>query len=110
MRVLHLDLHPDNVILTYRGPVLIDWRNATEGPPDLDVALSALILAQVAVDESDLSSIAEALLRAFMVQTEATPLQLLERAVAIRRADPNLTTKELNHLPLAAALVRMSWS
>lgn len=50
IRILHLDLHPDNVMLSSRGPVLIDWRNATEGPPDLDVALSALILAQVAAD------------------------------------------------------------
>jgi aminoglycoside phosphotransferase (APT) family kinase protein len=39
-RVLHLDLHPDNVILTAGGPVLIDWRNAVDGPPDLDVALT----------------------------------------------------------------------
>jgi len=51
VRILHLDLHPDNVILSQRGPVVIDWRNATEGPPDLDLALSALILAEVAVDE-----------------------------------------------------------
>ncbi len=26
--VLHLDLHPLNVILTPRGPVVIDWTNA----------------------------------------------------------------------------------
>ncbi|MEH0973809.1 phosphotransferase [Micromonospora sp. CPCC 205546] len=51
VRVLHLDLHPENVMLTSRGPLVIDWRNATEGPADLDVALSAVILAQVAVDE-----------------------------------------------------------
>src|SRR6266498_2612818 len=25
-RVLHLDLHPDNVVLSPRGPVVIDWR------------------------------------------------------------------------------------
>src|SRR5271169_6725298 len=27
--VLHLDLHPANVMLTSRGPVVIDWSNAS---------------------------------------------------------------------------------
>ena len=27
-RLLHLDLHPDNVLLSSRGPVVIDWTNA----------------------------------------------------------------------------------
>ncbi|MEV4225149.1 phosphotransferase [Nonomuraea sp. NPDC049725] len=48
-RVLHLDLHPDNVLLSPRGPVVIDWQNAELGPPALDWATSALILAQAAV-------------------------------------------------------------
>src|SRR5689334_6315742 len=39
VRVLHLDLHPDNVILDPRGPVVIDWRNTREGAPDLDAAM-----------------------------------------------------------------------
>ncbi len=47
--ILHLDLHPQNVMVTSRGPVVIDWRNAAEGPADLDVAMTALILAEVAV-------------------------------------------------------------
>ncbi|MFJ9081069.1 phosphotransferase [Streptomyces sp. NPDC102384] len=49
-RVLHLDLHPDNVIRTPNGPVVIDWANAEVGEPGLDWAMSALILAEVAVD------------------------------------------------------------
>lgn len=48
-RILHLDLHPDNVMLTSQGPVVIDWCNTAEGPPGLDWAMSALIHAQVAV-------------------------------------------------------------
>ncbi|GGL92713.1 hypothetical protein GCM10010129_40570 [Streptomyces fumigatiscleroticus] len=35
-RVLHLDLHPDNVMLTPGGAVVIDWGNTQEGPPGLD--------------------------------------------------------------------------
>ena len=37
---LHLDLHPNNVILSDDGPMLIDWSNAAVGSGDLDVALT----------------------------------------------------------------------
>jgi aminoglycoside phosphotransferase (APT) family kinase protein len=42
-RLVHFDLHPDNVILGSDGPVLIDWTNAHGGHPDGDVALTWLI-------------------------------------------------------------------
>lgn len=65
--VIHLDLHPDNVVTTAGGPVLIDWRNATDGPADLDIAYSALILAQVAVDATTaLAPVADALVGPFL--------------------------------------------
>ena len=106
VRVLHLDLHPDNVMLTSRGPVVIDWRNATEGPADLDVALSALILAQVAVDEAHpLAPQAAALLSAFIDCVGGNPLSVMDEAVAIRRNDPALTTSERERLDAAAALI-----
>jgi aminoglycoside phosphotransferase (APT) family kinase protein len=44
-RLVHLDLHPENVILTARGPVVIDWTNARRGDPDLDTAMTWVILA-----------------------------------------------------------------
>lgn len=43
-RVLHCDLHPDNVILAGRGPVAIDWMAAVCGDPAADAARTALIL------------------------------------------------------------------
>jgi tRNA A-37 threonylcarbamoyl transferase component Bud32 len=39
-RLLHLDLHPDNVILSRSGPFVVDWTNARRGDPALDVALT----------------------------------------------------------------------
>jgi aminoglycoside phosphotransferase (APT) family kinase protein len=42
-RLVHYDLHPDNVLLGPHGPVLIDWTNARAGDPDADVALTWLI-------------------------------------------------------------------
>ncbi|MGA8679775.1 MAG: phosphotransferase [Acidimicrobiales bacterium] len=44
-RLLHLDLHPLNVIMTPGGPVVIDWPNAMRGDPDVDVALTWALLA-----------------------------------------------------------------
>jgi aminoglycoside phosphotransferase (APT) family kinase protein len=41
--LLHLDLHSDNVLLSRRGPVVIDWTNARAGDPALDVALTWVI-------------------------------------------------------------------
>jgi len=44
-RLLHLDLHPLNVIMSpTRGPVVIDWPNATRGEPMADVALTYVLL------------------------------------------------------------------
>ncbi len=40
----HFDLHPDNVLLTRRGPVVIDWMAAAVGHPLADVARSLLLL------------------------------------------------------------------
>jgi aminoglycoside phosphotransferase (APT) family kinase protein len=42
--LLHFDLHPDNVILSPDGPVLIDWTNAHGGDPEADVAMTWVIL------------------------------------------------------------------
>ena len=36
--IVHLDLHPLNVMMTTRGPVLIDWSNARRGLAAMDVA------------------------------------------------------------------------
>ncbi|WP_228551642.1 phosphotransferase family protein [Paenibacillus sp. B01] len=43
-RVCHYDFHPDNIILSPRGPVIIDWMNALVGDPAADVARSSMML------------------------------------------------------------------
>lgn len=42
-RVVHLDLHPINVLLGADGPVVIDWTNAAAGTPGSDVAMTWLV-------------------------------------------------------------------
>ncbi|MGQ0600677.1 MAG: phosphotransferase family protein [Anaerolineales bacterium] len=43
-RLCHGDLHPDNVLLTERGPRVIDWMNAWCGHPLADVARTSIML------------------------------------------------------------------
>src|SRR5512134_133778 len=43
-RLCHGDLHPDNVLMTRRGPMIVDWSNAFAGPPPADVARTAYLL------------------------------------------------------------------
>ena len=42
-KLCHGDFHPNNILLTLRGPVVIDWMDATRGSPLLDVARSTLL-------------------------------------------------------------------
>lgn len=104
--VRHLDLHPLNVLMTARGPVLIDWTNADVGDRGVDVALSSLILAQVAVLPGPLSEPAAALLEAFRPAGGPTSRDraAMAAAVAFRRLDPNMSGDELSILDDAADL------
>ncbi|MEJ2759761.1 MAG: aminoglycoside phosphotransferase family protein, partial [Anaerolineales bacterium] len=42
-KLLHGDFHPDNILLTGSGPVIIDWIDATLGHPLADVARTTVI-------------------------------------------------------------------
>ncbi|GIH06403.1 hypothetical protein Rhe02_44700 [Rhizocola hellebori] len=99
---VHLDLHPENVIMTATGPVVIDWRNAQKGEPDLDLAMTAVILAQAAVS---FIPAAEQFLAAFLACTPGDPLRLLPQALARRAADPAMSGEETSLLTEAESLI-----
>ncbi|MFJ8882621.1 phosphotransferase [Streptomyces sp. NPDC102402] len=108
-RILHLDLHPENVILTPEGAMVIDWLTAAEGPPALDRAMTALILAQVALDPAftagdRLRDLLATLLSRFS-DDGGVPADALARAAGLRAADPRLTAHETAVLGEAAELV-----
>jgi len=42
----HGDFHPDNILMSTRGPVVIDWNDATKGNPHADIARTLLLLQQ----------------------------------------------------------------
>lgn len=43
-RLTHGDFHPDNIVMTADGPVIIDWATASQGNPTADVARTSLLL------------------------------------------------------------------
>jgi len=87
--LLHLDLHPLNVLLSPRGPVVIDWTNARAGEPALDIALTWVI----AVTSGGRS--ARAFLRPYLAEFDRGELErALPQAVELRLADPNVTERE----------------
>jgi aminoglycoside phosphotransferase (APT) family kinase protein len=88
-QLLHLDLHPNNVLLAEEGPVVIDWTNARAGDPALDVALTWVICVTSGVLAG------RAFTRLFLrhVDREAAR-EALPDAVAFRLADPGVTNAE----------------
>jgi aminoglycoside phosphotransferase (APT) family kinase protein len=88
-RLLHLDLHPDNVILSPSGPFVIDWTNARRGDPALDVALTWVIAATSG------GPLERLFLRWFLPHFDRADLLHALPAAADRRvADANVTDRE----------------
>ncbi|MBY8881420.1 phosphotransferase [Actinacidiphila acidipaludis] len=91
--VVHLDLHPDNVLLTPRGPVVIDWANSAAGTAALDVAMTLVILLGIELRAHERLLI-RVLLSAMRRACGTDPRPALPAAVTRRLADPNLTPHE----------------
>ncbi len=99
-KVLHLDLHPGNIMLTSRGPVVIDWSNATTGPAGADVAMAYLIMASSEVDDLPVlirpavSSVRAAVIRHFLRGAVDDPSPHLARVARLRMQDRNVRPSE----------------
>ncbi|RII15941.1 Phosphotransferase enzyme family protein [Streptomyces sp. YIM 130001] len=92
-RVLHLDLHPENVILTEAGPRIVDWTNCRLGRPEVDVAMTVVILRGLVLPPHERLMI-RALLRAMAGTCGVDPRTGLAAASERRLEDPNLTAAE----------------
>ena len=87
-RLLHLDFHPDNVLLSQRGPVVIDWTNARAGDPAFDVAMTWVICATSGGRWAACSR------GSSCARRSARRLGPLPAAGEYRIADPNVTDAE----------------
>ena len=97
--LLHLDLHPENVLMSADGPVVIDWTNAARGTAVVDVADAWLVIAtarpsgqgwQVAAAQAGQAAFA----RIFRRSTRLDLAPGLDVAAARRLGDRNLSERE----------------
>jgi aminoglycoside phosphotransferase (APT) family kinase protein len=111
--LVHLDLHPDNVLLSDGGPVVIDWSNASRGEAADDVALTWVIVATSVVEGPAALRLAarfgrDLLLKAFLAGVDAEPARgrLAEVAVARLETDQHLRPAERRALEALVAAGR----
>jgi aminoglycoside phosphotransferase (APT) family kinase protein len=112
-RLLHLDLHPLNVVLSADGPVLIDWSNARAGPPAADLAMTWILLATGTVGGPWPVRAATAVFRRRMVASFLAGVDRSGAAATLpevarwRLADPNVTAAEAAQV--RSLTRRVSW-
>lgn len=98
--LLHLDLHPRNVLMTSRGPVVIDWANAANGPGQADVALMWVIGKTSRIDGEPVERVRVEALRDRFLDTFRRDAadddfdRILPEVAAWRKRDPNVTDDE----------------
>jgi aminoglycoside phosphotransferase (APT) family kinase protein len=113
-KVLHLDLHPGNIMLTSRGPVVIDWSNKAAGPAGADVAMAYLIMVSSEVDDLPAlvrpvaSSVRAAVIRHFLLGARDDPSPHIAPVARLRMADPNVRPSEADWLARKLAEVERS--
>jgi Ser/Thr protein kinase RdoA (MazF antagonist) len=109
-RILHLDLHPGNVMLTAGGPVVIDWTNAAAGPAGADVAMAYLIMESSDVDDLPrrlrpaVRELRRVFLRRFRAGVRDDPGPYLAKAARLRMTDVNVRPAEAARLRRLAGL------
>jgi len=103
--LLHLDLHPLNVILAPRGPVVIDWTNAARGSAATDVALTWILMAAAEIPGPRWRTVLDSIMRASFVRAF---LRHFDRA-SVRAALPAVVewkSRDRNIRPTEVAAMR----
>ena len=108
-RLVHLDLHPMNVMMTASGPVVIDWTNAAQGDPLLDAAVTFILLTCPRIPASNLINVAArparaGLGRAFVKRYRGRELDVqLVQAAQLKALDTNMAPEEVAAIERAGA-------
>ena len=110
--IVHLDLHPGNVLCTADGPVVIDWSNGRVGDRHADVATTWMLLATGEPDGGAAIRALAAVLRrrllhAFLAGVDvAAARRVLPAVCDDKLGDPNMGPGERDAIRALAAAER----
>ncbi len=97
--VLHLDLHPMNVMITDDGPLVIDWTNASSGTASFDGAMSSVLMSTAELSDWRERAGVHLFVLSFELARGRRELRSSMRvATEFRLTDPNLTELERTRL------------
>ncbi len=99
---LHMDLHPLNVMIGAKGPVVIDWPNAARGDPLVDVVLAWVLMEAGEIPSNRLIGAVlgrarAVLIKGFLGDVGADPelvKRKLREVVDFKVRDPNMSAAE----------------
>jgi aminoglycoside phosphotransferase (APT) family kinase protein len=100
-QLLHMDLHPLNVMMTSRGPVVIDWTNAARGDPNVDVAVTWTLMSAAEVPISGVKGamtgwIRAKLIKGFIAEFDVAAVGTeVDAVVEWKCADRNMSESEV---------------
>jgi aminoglycoside phosphotransferase (APT) family kinase protein len=98
--LLHLDLHPLNVILSPKGPIVIDWTNARRGNPSVDVALTWVLMAAGEAPSNRMINAVSGFARAILISNflatfdKSEVTRCLPDVVGWKVMDPHMSASE----------------
>jgi hypothetical protein len=100
-KVIHLDLHPLNVMIGPKGTFVIDWPNARRGDPDIDVGLAWVLMAAGQIPgggpKARLMGLGRSLLvNGFLSHFDRRAIsRVLRQVVELKAADPHMSQAEI---------------
>lgn len=102
--IIHLDLHPDNIMMTNSGPVVIDFANVAAGPASADVAQSWIIMVTSTIPGSAPERYAgnigrNKFVKGFLKHSDVEfTNELFESVAEARKLDPNTSDAEKSRI------------
>jgi aminoglycoside phosphotransferase (APT) family kinase protein len=113
-RLLHLDLHPLNVMMSSGGPIVIDWARTARGDPTIDLALTWTLISAGEVPTKGfkgklVGSIRARLIRGFIEDFDRDVVgNEVEAVVAWKSQDQNMSESEVASMRSFARTVKKS--
>ena len=99
--LVHMDLHPLNVLVGAHGPVVIDWTGAARGDPAVDVVVAWVLMATGQVPVGGLEAVLIRAARGLLVRSFLTCFDRRALAAKMRDVvswkvqDPNMSNTEV---------------